>query len=127
MSDLSQDDRWYGARFAESIGDTLHLVAGRILRDLTEDRDKGVVFQVNTAFVLAVVGNTITVNVFLPPTQAEIDKPTSDRVRNRVQIVAARYDWRGKENDADRRFYLRINVKSIKLNLNRLTFGALLG
>ncbi|WP_199444469.1 hypothetical protein [Umezawaea beigongshangensis] len=126
MSDLFRDDRWYGVRYRESIDDTLHVVAGRILRDLTADRAEGQL-PLNAAIIVAVVGNTITVTVFLTPTQADIPAPTSDMVRTRIKVVASRYDWRGKDNDHDRRFRLEVNVKSVRTSLHGLISGGLIG
>jgi hypothetical protein len=126
VNDMFADDRWYGARYSESIGDTLHVVAGRILRDLTIDRDEELLPR-NTALVVSVAGNTITVNVFVTPGTEENPTVNPEIIRTRVKVVAARYDWRGKENASDRRFFVRINVKTARASLHGLIDGALLG
>lgn len=135
MDDLFTDDRWYGARYVESIDDTLHIVAGRILRDLTDERDfpakagaQPVTNPVprNASFTLAVVANTITVTVFLT-TDKKVPTDYLDRVRARVMKIADRYNWVGRRNKADRRFYLRCSVKPTTVSLHGLISGALIG
>lgn len=135
MSELFADDRWYGARYVESIDDTLELVAGRILRDLRQERDyptphglQPVANPVprNASFTVAVAGNTITVSVFLT-TSKKVSTDYLDKVRARVVTIADRYNWRGKTNSQDRRFYLRANVKPTTVSLHGLVNGALIG
>lgn len=121
-----RDDRWYGARYRESIGDTIHVIAGRILRDLAEDKESGALPHHSTA-VVAVVGNTITVTLFVLPAPEGTPPFNADTARTRIRVIASRYDWRGKDNDNDRRFYLRYSVKSVRSSLEGAITGALLG
>jgi hypothetical protein len=135
VSELFADDRWYGPRYVESIDDTVDVIAGRILRDLKLERDHHAQLGTqpvanpvpkNTAFTIAVIGNTITVTVFLATTK-KVPTDYLDKVRNRVMTIADRYNWRGKTNSQDRRFYLRASVKPTTISLHGLVSGALIG
>lgn len=120
------DNLWYGPRYAESVDDALAVIAGRILRDLIEDRERGTLPS-NARFVIAPLSNTITVTVFMTPAVKDAPEFTDDMARARVKTVASRYDWRGKANDNERRFYLRCTVKVVRTSLEGLITGALLG
>ncbi|WP_367128304.1 hypothetical protein [Saccharothrix sp. HUAS TT1] len=120
-----RDDRWYGAFYTESLEDELEVVCGRILRDLLVDRRKGVLPR-NSVYTVALIGRTITVQVFVTPgtIEAETDK---DKIRERVRIIGDRYNWVGKTNPTDVRYHTKVGVSEVRTSVSNLAAGGLFG
>ncbi len=75
------DDRWYGARYAQSANDDLYQVAGRILSDVKADQSTNQIPS-SAVVVVAVMSSHITVQVHIQdPTQIKETKPEAVRAR----------------------------------------------
>lgn len=120
-----RDDRWYGAFYGESADDTLEVVCGRILRDLRVDRGKDLLPR-NSVYTVALVGIVITVNVYVTPGLAESETDKA-KIRDRVNVIADRYNWVGKDNPADVRYQAKCSIQPVRMSLTSGVTGGLFG
>ena len=119
------DDRWYGARYAQSANDDLYQVAGRILSDVKVDQSTNRIPS-SAVVVVAVMSSHITVQVHIQdPTQIGETKPKS--VRARVSAICERYNWHDREDTAVSRYTHSCQVRMVRGRHDAALVGSLLG
>lgn len=119
------DDRWYGARYAQSANDDLYQVAGRILSDVKADQSTNRIPS-SAVIVVAVMSSHITVQVHIQdPTQIGETKPKS--VRARVSAICERYNWHDREDTAVSRYTHNCQVRMVRGRHDAALVGSLLG
>jgi butyrate kinase len=119
------DDRWYGARYAQSADDNLYQVAGRILSDVKGDQPANQIPS-SAVVVVAVMSNHITVQVHIQdPTQIQETKPES--VRARVSAICERYNWHDRRDTAVSRYTHNCQVRMVRGRRDAEHIGSLLG
>lgn len=121
------DDRYYGARYADSFGDDLFLVAGRILSDIKTDQRENKLPN-NAVIIVAVQDSqtTISVQVHITPDQAA-EPWAHESIRTRVNQIGDRYNWRGIENRADRRYRFFCQVRMVRSRYDAIGLGSVIG
>ncbi|SFE55068.1 hypothetical protein SAMN04487819_11685 [Actinopolyspora alba] len=119
------DDRVYGVRTVDTLGEDLYLIAGRILSDLKADQAEGNL-PGNAVIVTAVQGSTITVQAHVVHThQGEPADRTA--IRSRALTVMDRYNWIGKKNRHDVRFTPSVTVRYVRSRLDAASLGSVIG
>jgi hypothetical protein len=119
------DDRWYGARYAQSANDDLYQVAGRILSDVKVDQSTNRIPS-SAVIVVAVMSSHITVQVHIQdPTQIGETKPKA--VRARVSAICERYNWHDREDTAVSRYTHSCQVRMVRGRHDAALVGSLLG
>lgn len=123
--DQVADDRLYGLRYAESAGEDLYRVAGRILSDLKVDQHEDRL-PASAVFVIVVEETTITVKVHVQ-SDADIEQWSTPSIRARVYAIGDRYNWRGRDNRADMRFKVQAECRIVRGRLDAALVGSMIG
>ncbi|TCO64933.1 hypothetical protein EV192_101717 [Actinocrispum wychmicini] len=125
MDESISDNRWYGVRYHESVGEDLYRVAGRILSDLKTDQHEGRMPK-EAVLMVAIMDHHMIVQVHL---QSDMVRENwgSETIRARVYTVMARYNWKGRRNRADVRYTTVCKVRTVRDRLDALTLGAIIG